>query len=415
MDPTSLLSLISFAGQTTDLIAGTLTALYQAPLEILSLHNEISDLRVVLIEYHAVHSSLKRPTHLKVGSEDFDTKLEKCLVRIQSLFDELADLTSSLFIERPDGRRRFQRIVWLRKKGSTTQLRLELATVRQNLRDLIGIATVSSITKIELRLNSLGNIHSLIDDTGSRTTPSDVIGHIIDVSAQVPSDDPFAGRLVDAESIKSGRGASPSTLVIESFKRPSCNIQCACSCHFRYRARNPPFVDALLGVLFIGYTGMPTLDSKCDFNFCRNSSVRAVRITYTFPSWFLRRTVDMVLGSNYFGEPEFNVRIRNRVEYMSEHSIFQLSRQGRVQEMKTLFEKGHASPNDISLRGGRTAFDVSVLSSSCLSRAETRNADGFESGRSSEQLRLETWNLVNFSLQPGLISILRMTLEGTVL
>ena len=68
--------------------------------------------------------------------------------------------------------------------------------------------------------------------------------------------------------------------------------------------------------------------------------------------------MEIVLGSNYFGEPEFNIRLKNRVEYTSENSIFQMARRGDVNGMKRTFDARLASPNDLSLRGGLTAYDV---------------------------------------------------------
>ena len=44
--------------------------------------------------------------------------------------------------------------------------------------------------------------------------------------------------------------------------------------------------------------------------------------------------------------------------YTSEHSLFQLARKGKVEEMKRLCAKHLAPPNDISLRGEKTAFEA---------------------------------------------------------
>jgi hypothetical protein len=69
--------------------------------------------------------------------------------------------------------------------------------------------------------------------------------------------------------------------------------------------------------------------------------------------------IEITFGLNYDSEPQFNIRLRNRVEYASENSLFQLARKGKANEMKNLLAKRLASPHDISLRGGKTAFDVS--------------------------------------------------------
>ena len=118
---------------------------------------------------------------------------------------------------------------------------------------------------------------------------------------------------------------------------------------------------SVFGSLFVGYVGIPTINSVCKLGVCNSSSVRAYRLVYTFPVWFLKRTLEVAFGSNYFGEPEFNIRVHNRIEYMSDDSLFQLARKGDVTSMQKKLANREASPHDVSLRGGLSAFDVSEL------------------------------------------------------
>lgn len=48
-----------------------------------------------------------------------------------------------------------------------------------------------------------------------------------------------------------------------------CTRSCGCSCHIRRRLNTPRLLDGFLGSLFIGYSGSPILNQKCDQTSCR--------------------------------------------------------------------------------------------------------------------------------------------------
>ena len=348
MDPASVTGLIAFAGSCCNILAQTVKTIYQAPDEILALHNEITDLRLVLIEYQGQREN-SASNH--ATSANFDETYGACLLKVQSVFGELANLTATLFSERPDGRRRFERHLWLRKKTAVGRVRQQLLSVKQNLRDLLGIRSDVRLNRIEVQLDSLKGI--LTKDTQTTKDPQPAI------TSSIPGNDQEATISLMSTTSHIGRPTSSfKTVTLTGYTRSPCNLQCTCTCHLRYKVRNMPLLGPLLGSLFVGYVGQPVAGARCDVLSCSSSAVRALSLTYTFPSWFIQRRVELVMGSNYFGEPEFNVKIRNRREYTSEHSMFQLARAGRVEDMKKRFEGGLASPNDVSMDGGSTAFDV---------------------------------------------------------
>jgi hypothetical protein len=173
--------------------------------------------------------------------------------------------------------------------------------------------------------------------------------------------DPFrreAGMLGDSR-VRSPPHVAPFSAVSFHVHRLSpCEAECGCICHSHTHMRSPGLLSRFFGVLFLGYRGLPLLRSKCNIDSCSNRFSRSLKISYTFPPWFLARTLQFVMATTYTNEPEFGLKVRNRVEYSSEHSIFQLARQGQIKSIQRLFEAGLASPNDISFRGGSTAFKV---------------------------------------------------------
>lgn len=344
MEPASIVSLIAFATSASNAIASGIKAIQQAPAEILSLHNEVNDLKLVLVQYSFVQGQLRE----RPNSPAFDDVLDKCLKVIERHFDQLAVLSETLFNQLPNGKSRFERHTWLRKKSSVVRLQLDLSVARRNLHDLIGIATASSVTRIEVQLGSLTDVlHAarLVSGDSSSTH-------------QLPSDQTAGGSESIVSRSQSYASAKSTPVVLSTYTRPACDLTCSCTCHARRGLRSSAFTTSVLGALFVGYTGLPTLNATCETGTCAYSSVRAVCIRYVFPSWFVQRTLQFIIGFNYFGEPEINIKLRNRVEFTSENSMFQLARRGKVNQMRQLLDERRASPNDISLRGGHTAFDV---------------------------------------------------------
>jgi len=141
-----------------------------------------------------------------------------------------------------------------------------------------------------------------------------------------------------------------------------CEGSCKCSCHFRFRYRTPQLLDRVVGALFVGYAGLPLLRPTCNIGTCLNQLTRSLQVSYTFPAWLLAKTVNIVTATTCNGEPTLGLKVRNRVEYTSENSIFCLARNGDNAGIISLFQKREASPNDIAIRGGQTALNVSAIS-----------------------------------------------------
>jgi hypothetical protein len=74
-----------------------------------------------------------------------------------------------------------------------------------------------------------------------------------------------------------------------------CPRRCPCQCHVPSKAATPRWLRGLIGVAFIGFTGIPLLNYRsCNFKNCghdRNGS-GSVRFSYYFPTWLLRMGIE---------------------------------------------------------------------------------------------------------------------------
>ena len=129
-----------------------------------------------------------------------------------------------------------------------------------------------------------------------------------------------------------------------------CSSGCPCSCHRHYRRhRIPTLLDRFLGILFVGYLGLPYLNGPCDSPQCCQRSSPGILISYIFPAWLLARTMIILMRISSSYGPELLIRIPRIISYNA--SIFQCIHTGNVNEIKRLFERGLSSPFDVDPSG----------------------------------------------------------------
>ena len=157
----------------------------------------------------------------------------------------------------------------------------------------------------------------------------------------------------------SGAPQRQSPVVTFSYDRPSsCEENCACICHFKHRSKSPEIAKSLIGSLFIGYTGLPFLFSKCNSDTCIRQSSRSIRVWYTFPTWFIQRTLDVLVRSATMSGFCFRVTMRNRVNMGAGINMISLARHGDIVTMIKLLENRKGSLSDIEMHGGLSPFFV---------------------------------------------------------
>ena len=136
-----------------------------------------------------------------------------------------------------------------------------------------------------------------------------------------------------------------------------CRGLCNCSCHYRSRYQTPKFLNQFLGTLFIGYTGLPYWDKTCDQPECSSQFSRTVTAAYTFPQWFLSRTLNIVAAMTHNGQPSLGIRVKNRVK-IAESDIFTLARLGDTQGIIEVFNRRRATIDDLVYHSGQTILQV---------------------------------------------------------
>lgn len=140
--------------------------------------------------------------------------------------------------------------------------------------------------------------------------------------------------------------------------RASCHATCHCSCHSVQDKKSPSFMNRMLGQLFIGYSGLPFLSSKCDSSACVRGQIPTVNAEYWFPLGFCwSQIVRLHLTYEANTGPSFQLSTLRRVSDSAQCVHFALN--GNIDGLKSLFSQGVASPRDVSSTRGYSLLRVS--------------------------------------------------------
>lgn len=150
-------------------------------------------------------------------------------------------------------------------------------------------------------------------------------------------------------------------LTMQLHRIVKCEGSCACACHQRTFMHTPSVLTKFFGSLFVGYAGLPIWSNGCDVSGCINQYKSTMQISYSFPSWFWHKALDITLAMTQMNEPCFAVKLRNRVPEYGENSIFQLARAGDTEGIKQLFLHKKASPNDLTISSGYSPIHVCII------------------------------------------------------
>ena len=155
----------------------------------------------------------------------------------------------------------------------------------------------------------------------------------------------------------SPRRSSPF-LTFNCARLQSCTRDCSCICHSKQTYILPSIFKRLFGSLFVGYTGLPLSVTKCNLKTCSNHVSRDIRASYSFPTWFVKKTFDFAVRCSFTNGPCFGLSVRNRVSPGARLNMLSLAVQGNIHGMIRLIETRMGSLNDIEISHGHSSFWV---------------------------------------------------------
>lgn len=121
---------------------------------------------------------------------------------------------------------------------------------------------------------------------------------------------------------------------------------CGCACHKATHYDTPQPLKGVLGALSIEYPAFSVARQPCHQGLCCRRIAFAIRVAYYFPRWLLAWRISILAVS----QPLTPVQVMFKTARIRHHreSIFYVAYDGNMEKVKDWFDKGLASPHDIT-------------------------------------------------------------------
>ncbi|KAG8531764.1 uncharacterized protein KY384_003400 [Bacidia gigantensis] len=395
MDPVSFAaSLLTLLAAANHVAKGLdkLASIRGAPLAVLALNNEVSDLRLVLCEAEPLLEKHKGAT---ISSAIENQSLLSSIERAKDRLMELESIIGNRLMRRMGTK---DKLGWLYEQDKVQKALLDVQKAKSNVTTMLGIVTTSASFRVEAQLKDVQDAtqQSQIASQSLLSQNESLESKFIQmIEAQQQFHERFHERLhrveesllgnsklvgrssvkeIDAPNQEFARPSLPrnssgsmftgnsfSALRMRFLRQSKCEQWCNCKCHMYKRTRAPQYIESILGALFFGYTGLPTTIPECSNIRCRRSSEVFLQVNYYFPYWFLARALSMAMKIQRSTIPQFKLRILNLRDSYDE--IFQNAISGDSHSIQYLLASGQASVRDISDDSGHTPLHIAVRDS----------------------------------------------------
>lgn len=398
MDPVSIsASVVTLIGAANTASHGLrkLLRLRGAPDIILSLNNEVSDLQLLLNE---VGSLLSEARSVHTGGHGSATpkaagfqSLPPTLARIQAKLSELDTILEKL---PANGLNFASKVLWLRAESNVFKIRNELGSLKQNLSTALGLLTSSTALRVQVELQDLrvatnhgqlGFSQAITERNSSleKSVATILKSHdknergfakveqqLLALSEQIQQQQvkpvPSHPENPWVNGLNQGRELAPRTTAFGALQmrfstRGRCQSWCRCACHTEGSVNTPKLLRSVMGMLYIGYSGVPALSPSCDSNGCKGNSEGLLQVHYFFPPWFLAKVVSMALGVSRAHGPELCLRVAN--VRADREPIFKHCYFGNVEAARSILAAGEASVLDVSAITGNSLLHTAMFKS----------------------------------------------------
>ena len=401
MDVLSAVSgIITLLGAGGTIIQGLerLSSLREAPNTVLALNNEVSDFRVAILELMSI---LQQESAISSISRAYNNNLGSVLRRAQDKLMELESLIKYRLLTPTSGSEiRLNKSAWILERHKIKQIQEEICSIRINLITILGIINSNSVSRLQVQLTDICLVGTRVQDqltqAISRTDASFnlIRTQLTQIQAHSNRDSYLHNRFYSPvmyhqeqhtashqrdgsqgqasrninKGVSSGSYGSysiPALLVSSRVQQRHLTCMPACTCRYHRISgwKSPQWLKSLLGLLFIGYVGIPLLSPSCNNLTCQYRSEPIATIQYYFPPWFAGRALQFYIQSSKYNNITQNLRTY-RVMWNGS-AFFRKTKARDLKGVKAILVTRQASPFNVN-ELGYTALDVITIVSTLL-------------------------------------------------
>ena len=399
MDPLSgVASILAIAGAANVVLRSIerIRTSVRAPEAIEALVHEVQALRALLSDAGEVQGLLKQVSLLLNSLEVVDpakvtrnSAIAFYLVQAGRKLDELDEVINKKLIKgswKGTSRSKRIRLQWLRYQSHVEVLQTELRSINNGLTTCLTTMAISGQVQLQISVQEVAQATDKI--SGDRTQLNNAIcsrlsvqeDQLLQLSKQISQlQKSNENQQSTAKRVEESRGGlilgKEKTDNTDIARYTACGLEGAvkvktsinnlvrystsskCCCYPRRRVQISNALSFLIGSVCISYLG-GQISQPCEQSLCRTKLPIRLNINYYFPRWFLAMVVNIFLSFDPAGSPSVSLQIPRIRPDTSK--IFHLATAGDIEGMKSMFERGLASPNDVSYTFGYSVLHVSV-------------------------------------------------------
>ena len=399
MDPLSgVASILAIAGAANIVLKSIerLRNSIRAPEAIDALTHEVQALRALLRDASEAQELLKQASLLFDSLEFADpskvtrnSAITFYLVQAGQKLDELDEIINKKLMKGPwkrISRSKRIRLQWLRNQSHIEILQTQLRSINNNLTTCLTAMAISGQVHLQISVQEVAQVTDRI--SGDRTQLNSAISSRLGVQEEQLSQ--LSKQVLQFQTRNEKQQSAPAR-VEESYgslisskehadntdiaRYTACGLERAvkiktsinnldrysrsstCCCYPRRRIQISNALSFLIGSVCISYLG-GQISQPCEKSLCRTKLPIRLNINYYFPRWFLAMVVNVFLSFDPAGSPSVSLQMPRIRPDTSK--IFHLATAGDIEGMKSMFERGLASPNDVSYTFGYSVLHVSV-------------------------------------------------------
>ena len=389
MDPFSLgasvITVAALAAKTGCAFHDLRSACKTLPGRLHALSNEVTDLELVLRQVAATVEKRAQDPILRDQQENIPHLLKQARTKLEELANivhKLKEVSANTKIPL------FKVAAWRRDQPRLLALQEDIKTIKCSLNVVLGASNSYDMMRVRVDLQAITttvsqSLHG--QDTMQDQLENTLVRQHDTLSARVDQRINGIEELLRAQSAQLHanqynqvgpfykRRASytrqrererhkdniQESVGIRVRKHTSCRRGCSCVCHLQRRSALPTVVDRVIGQMFVGYAGLPLLNQSCDTESCEKSQSPSVSLEYWFPLGFVwSQIVRLQLTFRPNVGPHYELSSLRRVPDTAQCVNFALN--GNIEGLRDLFDRGMASPRDVSSTRGYSILRVSL-------------------------------------------------------
>lgn len=279
------------------------------------------------------------------------------------------------------------RLHWLRYQSRVKALQIDLRSINTNLTTCLATTIITGQVRLQTSVQDVALVTKQISIENSRLNRANRTKHnlqddhlsqlsrqVLQLQTNIEDQQSTRAQVEDLreilisgkeQTVKTGLGHDSKfgfdgvidmRTSIKGLDR--CNGSCTCCCHPKRRIQFTETLSSLTGSMCLSYVG-GQISRSCDQSSCKRKLHTTFKLTYYFPRWFLIKVVSVLLSFDPAGSP--NMSMQMPCIRPDTSRIFHLATAGDIEGMKLMFERGLASPNDVSDTFGYSVLHVSVI------------------------------------------------------